>query len=148
MSLLLFVLPLIYVDSIRDFSSLPRYALYGASSGILFSLILIKKITEDSLTQLPRLFIAVIAFLAWAWLSLLWSIDPKNAFIELIQLTGCIILGYSITQINSDKIWIWLLISSVAGASLAALIGIAQYFNYNPLDYLQFLVPASTFTNP
>ena len=148
MSLLLFVLPLIYVDSIRDFSSLPRYALYGTSSGILFSLILIKKLTEGSLTQLPRLFIAIIAFLVWAWLSLIWSIDPKNAYIELIQLTGCIILGYSITQINSDKILIWLMVSSVAGASLAALIGIAQYFNYNPFDYLQFLVPASTFTNP
>jgi len=147
--ILLFILPLIYFDGIRDFSSLPRYAIYGISSGFIFSLILIKKLTESNLPRIPQpAFITVIAFLSWAWLSLLWSVDPKNSLIELIQLTGCIIISYSIIQINNDKIFIWLIISSVAGASLAALIGIAQYFNYNPFNYLQFAVPASTFTNP
>ena len=148
-SILLFILPLIYIDSIRDFSSLPRYAVYGISSGIILSMVLVKKLTESHLPQIPQSqFLVAIAFLCWAWLSLIWSIDPKNSLIELIQLTGCIIISYSITQINSFKILMWLIISSVAGASLAALIGIAQYFNYNPFNYLQFLTPASTFTNP
>ena len=142
-SILLFILPLIYIDSIRDFSSLPRYAIYGISSGFIFSIILIKKLAESNLPRIPQPpFIAVIAFLGWAWLSLIWSVDPKNSLIELIQLTGCIIISYSIIQINNNKIFIWLIISSVTGASLAALIGIAQYFNYNPFDYLQFSVPA------
>lgn len=148
-SILLFILPLIYIDSIRDFSSLPRYAIYGISSGIILSIILIKRLTENNLPQIPQpQFIVAIALLCWAWLSLVWSIDPKNSLTELIQLTGCIIISYSITQINSHKILMWLIISSVTGASLAALIGLAQHFNYNPFNYLQFIIPASTFSNP
>lgn len=147
--ILLFILPLIYIDSIRDFSSLPRYAAYGISSGIILSIILIKKLTESNLPKITQpQFIIVIAFLSWAWLSLIWSYDPKNSLTELIQLTGCIVISYSITQINSYKILIWLIIASVTGASLAALIGVAQHFNYNPFNYIQFVIPASTFSNP
>ena len=149
LSILLFILPLVYFDNIRDFSSLPRYAFYGISSGFIFSLILMNKLAINGLAQIPKpSFIITLAFLSWAWLSLIWSIDPKNSLIELVQLTGSIIIAYAITQINKDKIIIWLITSSVAGASLAALIGIVQYFNYNPFNYVQFLIPASTFTNP
>lgn len=147
-AILLFILPLIYIDSIRDFSSLPRYAFYGISSGIIFSFLLIIKLTEANSLHLPKLFFIAIAFLCWSWLSLIWSSDPKNALIELTQLTGCIIIGYAITQINKFQLIKWLVISSVAGGTLAAAIGVAQYFNYNPFHYRQFSVPASTFTNP
>jgi O-antigen ligase len=148
-SALLFCLPLVYIDSIRDYSSLPRYAILGVSSGLILAIILIGKLFDKNPPQVSQYFImSVVAFLGWAWLSLIWSVDPKNALIELIQLTGCIIISYSITQIQNDKIFNWLIISSVTGASLAALIGIAQYFGFNPFDYRQFVAPASTFTNP
>lgn len=145
---LLFALPLIYIDSIRDHSSLPRYSLYGISSGIIFSLLLMKNSTEVKSLHFSKLFFIAIAFLLWAWLSIIWSSDPKNTLIELIQLTGCIIISYSITQINNPLFIKWVVIGSVAGGTLAAATGVAQYFNYNPFYYRQFSVPASTFTNP
>lgn len=149
LSALAFILPLLYIGSLRDASSLPRYTLYGISSGIILSLILFKKLAEHKPLIFKRnLFLTVFMFLGWAWFSFSWSIDPKNSLLELIQLTGCIVIGFSISQIKNHRIFIFIISSSIAGASIAALIGIAQYFNYNPLGYLQFSVPASTFTNP
>ncbi|MCK5385891.1 MAG: O-antigen ligase family protein [Gammaproteobacteria bacterium] len=149
LSALAFILPLLYIDSLRDPSSLPRYTLYGISSGIILSLVLCKKLAEHKSPDFQKnLFLTVLVFLGWAWLSLSWSIDPKNSLLELIQLSGCIIIGFSISQITNLRILTFIIMSSVAGASIASAIGIAQYFDYNPLAYLQFSVPASTFTNP
>lgn len=149
LSALTFILPLLYIGSLRDASSLPRYTLYGISAGIVLSLVLFKKLAEHKSPGFQKnLFLTVIILLSWAWLSLNWSIDPKNSFLELIQLTGCIIIGFSISQITNLRILTFIIISSIAGASFASAIGIAQYFNFNPLAYRQFSVPASTFTNP
>lgn len=149
LSSLAFILPLLYFASLRDASSLPRYALYGVLSGILLTLVLSKKLVEHKpLLLQPRLFLAVFLLLAWAWISLSWSIDPKNSLLELIQLTGCVITGFAIAQIKNIKILTSIVICSVMGASTAAAIGIAQYFNFNPVGYIQFSVPSSTFTNP
>jgi len=149
LSALTFLLPLLYIGSLRDPSSLPRYTVYGICSGIILSLILFKKLAENKLPAFQKnLFLAVVILCCWAWISLSWSIDPKNSLLELIQLTGCIIIGISISQISNIRILTFIITSSVAGASIASAIGIAQYFDYNPLAYHQFSVPASTFTNP
>lgn len=148
LSALAFILPLLYIHSLRDPSSLPRYTLYGISSGIILSLVLFRKLAEHKSPCFQKnLFLAIIILLSWAWLSLSWSIDPKNSLLELIQLTGCIIIGFSISQLTNLRILMFIIISSITGASIASAIGIAQYFNFNPLAYRQFSVPASTFTN-
>ncbi|MCW8900661.1 MAG: O-antigen ligase family protein [Gammaproteobacteria bacterium] len=148
LSSLVFLLPLLYFGSLRDASSLPRYALYGFSSGIILSFILIKNFTEHTLPHFQQyLFLPVLLFLTWAWLSSSWSIDPKNSFLELIQLTGCIIIAFSISQLTRLKYLTIIITCSVLGASIASAIGIAQYFNFNPIGYHQFSIPASTFTN-
>ncbi len=148
-STLMLILPLLYIGSLRDPSSLPRYTLYGISSGIILSLVLFKSLIEHKPPVFQRnFFLTIIILLGWAWFSLSWSIDPKNSLLELIQLTGCIIISLSISQITNFRILTFIIIFSVAGGSIVSAIGIAQYFNYNPLAYRQFSVPASTFTNP
>ena len=149
LSALAFILPLLYIGSLRDSSSLPRYILYGVASGIILSIILWQKIAEHKSPHIQKnLFYTIFVLLSWSWISLSWGIDPKNSLLELLQLTGAIIISLAISQITNFRILTFIIIFSVAGASIASAIGIAQYFNFNPLAYRQFAIPASTFTNP
>ena len=83
LSALIFILPLLYIGSLRDPSSLPRYTLYGISSGIILLLVLFKNLAEHKSPAFQKnLFVTVILLLSWAWLSLSWSIDPKNSLLH------------------------------------------------------------------
>ena len=148
--ILVFITPLIYFHDLRDASSLPRYAFIGMISGILLTLTIFNKLSDhrDLYFNKP-IFFPVLFFVIWIWLSLSWSVDPKNSIIELIQMTGCILVGFSISQLTPvDKTINRIFILCIFSASIVSLIGLLQYFNYNPFKYHQFSIPASTFTNP
>lgn len=146
LSTLLLIIPLIYFHSLRDASSLPRYAFLGVTSGLFIILISFSIYYKKQLSFSSNL-VLILLFLFLAWLSLFWSLDPKNTLIQLVQLTSLIIVCYAFMHISSDKLTLAPIIASIIGGTLAASIGIVQYFNFNPFNYYQFIIPASTFTN-
>lgn len=144
-TLLLFI-PLIYFHDLRDSSSLPRYAFLGVTSGLFLILLSLSLYFKKNLS-FSKGFLSILLLLLLAWLSLTWSLSPKNSLIHLLQLTSLIILSYTTIHISSNKLIYIPFIASIAGATIAASIGILQYFGFNPFNYHQFVLPASTFTN-
>ena len=85
-------------------------------------------------------------FLCWALLSLLWSVDIKNSITELTQLIFYFTLAFIASQLQNKQIKT--IFSAIyIGASLAAIIGILQAFNFNPFDLTMTTPLASTFNN-
>lgn len=146
LALLLFITPLVYLSSLRDPSSLPRYALISIISGVLLILVSFAAYKSKKLYISPVI-IYIFSFFILALLSFTWSNDPKNTLIEVIQLSSFIIICYVTIYIYATKVSYFPVVASVIAGVIASSIGIAQYFNFNPFNYFQFMIPASTFTN-
>lgn len=91
----------------------------------------------------------VLALVIWAVASNIWSADTGNSFIETSQLLSMVILAFLALQLADRKFFLYLLIPAIlCGAGFAAIIGIFQYYGFNPLDLrLNHNQMASTFIN-
>ncbi|MFO8023515.1 O-antigen ligase family protein [Thiohalophilus sp.] len=85
--------------------------------------------------------------LIWSILSLLWSQDPGNSRLALIQFGALMALALIASQLPAPLLQRYLIPAALLAATLVALIGICQYFGWNPLPIRQSSPPASTFLN-
>ena len=147
-TLLFISLPLIYSNQVIETASLPRHILIASVASILLILLSIQYVsTKKTHLTFSKTHLALFLFYCWALLSLTWSIDPKNTVIELTQLTAFFIIIFSASQLNTHNHIKQIMLAIYIGAAIAAIIGILQVFNFNPLG-LQTTTPlASTFNN-
>ncbi len=141
-----FIHPLLYWGELRDASSLPRYALLSIFSGVGLIILTLTLFRKEKNIYVHYIYIPVIIFFLWSLLSISWSVDPKNGFIEITQLFGLLLIAFLTSQIISKERLILIVVVSIISASIVSLIGIQQYFNYNPFNFVQYSQPGSTFT--
>lgn len=144
---LLFLLPLLYVYGIRDPSSMPRYFLISicACIGLIYwawSLRqgLVKIVWHYS-------FGLIGAFALFAVISTTWSNDPHNSLIEILQLISLCILAFLAGQYLTGSILLKTVKIAVIGATIVSVIGILQYYYFNPFKFMDLATPSATFTN-
>jgi len=140
------LLPLIYSNQFIETASLPRHSLTAILACCLLLILSIKIFFKKPTITITQLHIAFFIFLCWAFLSFTWSVDFKNSFIELTQLFSYLILAFISSQLNQKQIKI-ILSAIYIGASIAALIGILQAYNFNPFGLHMTTSLASTFNN-
>ncbi len=147
-AVLFIVLPVIFSNQVIETASLPRHILITSVACILLLILAIQNFsTEKIKLNFSKIHLALFAFYCWALLSITWSTDPKNTIIELTQLTTYFIIIFIASQLNNHKHIKHIMLAIYIGAAVAAVIGILQAFNFNPLG-LQTTTPlASTFNN-
>lgn len=139
--------PVLYFHEFRDASSLPRYVLLGLIAGLGLATWAILAVRDTGRVFFNGYLVVILLLLLLAGISFSWSVDPKNAIIELIQLTGLVIVTFMAMQMNRTDHITYLLALGVLGGTVVSFIGIPQYFGWNPLGYTQYAPPAATFTN-
>lgn len=136
------LLPNIHITALASQVVIPReFFLYFCSA--LFVLFLSKR---DKLSY-NVFFLVALVFLAWQGLALAWSSDLSTGVEEVLNAYVFLLSAFVLYQIRDKRIRILLLNTLIFSVSLAALIGILQNFNWNPLDIHQATKPSSTFNN-
>ena len=92
-------------------------------------------------------FVPLGLFFLWACVSFSWTQDPGGTLLQLVQLAALLMLSFCAAQASRSELRIYILAATVLGGSVAAFIGVLQEFGFNPVGYVQFAAPASTFTN-
>ena len=148
LSILYFILPLAYWPELFEAASLPRYFLIGLASSA--TLLLWSIYNRDNQFNWHPGFIVILGFFGWAALSTSWSPDPGTSLIDITQLFSMIVLAFLAMQMSGSPVFLTYLIPAIlSGATLAALIGISQYFGFNPLELRTTQYSsAATFINP
>ena len=148
LAILFFALPLAYWPYLFEAASLPRYFLIAV---IASTTLLLWSISGGSRQIIWHpAFALILGFLGWAAISTSWSPDPGTSLIEIMQLSGMILLAFMAMQLSVSTTFIKLVIAAIlAGAALVAMIGIGQYFGFNPFEFRKNgnSIPA-TFINP
>ena len=142
-----FLLPVIYINQVFETASIPRHILIASIACILLLLLSFRFFTKEAFLHIYPLHIALFSFFCWALLSILWSVDIKSSVIELTQLSFYFIIAFTASQLNHKVQIRKILFAIYIGAAIAALIGILQAFNFNPLELKMTTPLASTFNN-
>ena len=80
-----------------------------------------------------HIFWLILAFFGWAAISTSWSPDPGSSLTEISQLGYMVILAFFGMQLATQREFVaWILPALLAGALIAALIGIGQHYGFNP----------------
>ena len=148
LAILLFTLPLAYWPHLFEAASLPRYFLIAIISCVALIVWSISNGARQIIWH-PA-FALILVFLGWASVSTSWSPDPGTALIDIVQLCNMVVLAFLAMQLSVSSTFIKLSIPAIlAGAGLAAIIGIGQYFGLNPFEFRKNgnAIPA-TFINP
>ena len=140
------LLPVIFSNQVIETASLPRFSLTAIFACGLLLVFSLQIFTEKTTITITKLHITFFIFFCWALLSINWSVDVKNTTIELTQLFAYFTLAFFASQINKKQIRI-IFVAIYTGASIAAVIGILQAFNFNPLGLNMTTALASTFNN-
>ncbi len=148
-------LPLLYYEQSIAPASLPRYSWIAVTAIILLFSLFIQSIfykwkkqekASSSLITLTLWHRLFLGFFAWALLSLLWSVDPGNSQLELLQLGNYLVIAFFASQLKDSSLKI-IFIALFIGASIAALLGLLQAFALNPFHLSESIPMASTFGN-
>ena len=140
------LLPLIYTQQVFETASIPRHILITSIACLLLFIFSVQIFSKKIELKLSFLHISFLVFLCFALLSSLWSEDIKNSITELTQLFVYFIIAFFASQLKHKQIKI-IFLAIFIGSSIAALIGILQAFNFNPLDLKMTTALASTFNN-
>jgi len=146
-ALFFILLPVIYINQVFETASIPRHILIASIACILLLLLSFKFFTKEAFLHIYPLHIALFSFFCWALLSILWSVDIKNSAVELTQLSFYFIIAFTASQLNHKEQIRKILFAIYIGATIAALIGILQAFNFNPFELKMTTPLASTFNN-
>ncbi len=143
----LFVLPLAYWPTFFEAASIPRFLLIDFLAFAGWGSLVWREKTFSMRWHPAGWLILTLA--SWSAISLTWTPDTGDARIALSQSIPALVLGLLGLQMADERILDrWLLPALLAGSGIAALIGIGQYFGYNPLGFRH--VPGripSTFIN-
>lgn len=144
----LFLTPFLRWETLFDAAALPRYAFIGISSCLLLIFWLFVQFRNThSIVYHPLIFL-LLAYLGWAGVSYLWSVDPAATHQSLLYMTAFLILVFLTAQVatSTENIKI-LLVVSVSAGSLISLLGLLQVLGFEPFNIQQLRPPASTFGN-
>ena len=142
------LLPLIFSNQVIETASLPRHILITSVACILLLILTVQFFfTKETKFNFSKIHFALLAFYSWALLSIIWSLDPKNTITELTQLTVYFVIAFFASQLHQNNQIKIILCAIYIGASIAAVIGILQAFNLNPLELKTTTPLASTFNN-
>ncbi len=139
--------PLIYIPGLRNVSSLPRYAALGLVVPILLILSGIAIRRDNIRLRWNLLFGLIAVFFSWSLLSLIWTVDGLTGLVDNLELLNLVLLAIILGQFVSWRNLEGIMTASVIGAAGVALIGIGQYYGFNPLGVMQLAAPSSLFTN-
>ena len=146
MAVFFILLPVIFLNQVFETASIARHILVSGVACLLIAILSTRFILEKPVLIFSPLHFGLLIFLCWALLSVTWSADIKNSITELTQLSFYLIITFFASQLQNKQIKT-IFIAIYIGASIAAIIGILQAFNFNPLD-LKLTTPlASTFNN-
>ncbi len=140
------LLPIIYTHQVFETASIPRHILVAGVACLLLLIYSIRFFLDKIELNYSFLHISFLVFLCWALLSTLWSVDIKSSITELTQLFVYFIIAFFASQLKNKQIK-HIFLAIYIGASIAAVIGILQAFNFNPLDLKMSTPLASTFNN-
>jgi len=139
---------LIYWPGLYEAASLPRYFIIGLISS---SILVLWVFTEQGYQfDWHPGFSLILGFFVWAAISTNWSPDPGTSLIDITQLFSMIMLAFLAMQMTRLPAFLSYLIPAILmGATVTAIIGIGQYFGFNPLELRinKTTIPA-TFLNP
>lgn len=144
--LLAVITPLIYIKLLADGTDLPRYTLisfFAFTSTTLFILKLYKKPT----VFINKAFLLLAIVFIWSAVSLLWSPDIGNSYIEIQFFFSSLLILFLAMQIKFHKQKSFIINGAIAGCLLVSIIGLLQAFNFNPFNIHYRSLPASTFIN-
>jgi|GEM_PF-3154958 len=145
------IVPLFFINGLYDMYSLPKYALLIIFYPLAGALWALKTFSENKIQVYPILkfpLFPLAGFTVLAVLSSLWATNPYESFYH-IQKWACVFVVffvYSNSFKDISKIEILTAIITFT-ASAVAIIGIFQFFGYNPDFLYQAAVPGTTFGN-
>ena len=140
------LLPIIYTHQVFETASIPRHILVTIVACLLLLIYSFRFFISEIKIKHSRLHVILLVFLCWALLSSLWSEDIKSSITELTQLVIYFIIAFFASQLENNQIK-KIFIALFIGSSLAAIIGILQAFNLNPLELRVSTALGSTFNN-
>ncbi len=140
------LLPVVYSNQLIETASLPRHSLAAILACGLLLIFSLQIFSNKPETSISRLHIVFFCFFCWALFSITWSVDVKNSTIELTQLFAYFTLAFFASQLNNKQIKT-IFLTIYIGASIAAVIGILQAFNFNPFGLHMTTPLTSTFNN-
>ena len=146
-SVFFILLPVIFSNQVMETASLPRHILISSIACVLLFIFSIQLFFNKNTTlHFSKVHLALFVFYCWAFLSLMWSFDPKSSVTELTQLTTYFVIAFFASQLNKNHLKP-IINAILVGSTLAATIGILQAFNFNPLELKMSTLLASTFNN-
>ena len=132
LSILLLVSPLLYISSLHNPSHVPRLALLSlmAVIGMVFYLFYLWKLQSNF--YFHKVHLLVLVFLAWATISISWTVDYGNFAYEIIPLwalVGLFFIASHVANFQNVKLFIFI---SIIGALYASIIALLQNYGLNP----------------
>ncbi len=141
------LLPVIYSQQVFETASIPRHILIAVVAYLLLIFYSIQIYLTKVELKFSFLHTGLSLFLGWALLSALWSIDIKSSITELTQLLSYFIIAFIASQFIKSKQIKIIFIAIYVSATISAIIGIFQAFNFNPLELKMTTPLSSTFNN-
>jgi len=145
--ILAIVTPLVYSRALADGTDLPRYALISIIIFISIILFLFSFYKKPTL-YFSKIFLIPAGLFFWSMLSILWSVDYGNSYIEVARQFSFLLLLFLAMQIklmHQQKI---IINGAIIACFFVVIIGLLQNININPLNIHYPSLPASTFINP
>lgn len=136
----LFFVPLVYVRDVLDFVRWPKlFVLQVCLIGAFIGLLLARPHTRTGPFSLP-----VICFIGWSALSTLWAFNIVDAMVHLNGLVTVGLVFYIGSAVEHEQKRNLVLVWSMS-AGIVSIIGIGQYFGFDPLVVPTAGNPSSTF---
>ncbi|HKJ22522.1 MAG TPA: O-antigen ligase family protein [Gammaproteobacteria bacterium] len=144
---LFLLLPFVRWQILQASPTLPQYAILAVVAGLGLALLGYEAWRAgDTLTGHP-IWWTIAALVAWGGLSWLWSVDPYNTLLRTYQTASIVLVAYLVAQCATPDFVRRLFAVTAVAAGLVAIVGLGQYFGFNPFHYRQSAIPASTFGN-
>jgi len=144
--ILLSLLPFIYIVNLYDKVELPRFSFIALLTIPAFITLIFSKLQSNSFNWHTNiLFVLMLVF--FSAISIIWGGTYGSYEEQIIKLVIFSFVFLIATQSIDLKQLQTLFFISIFSASIVALIGILQKFNFNPFNLLQFNTSASTFIN-
>ena len=140
-------IPLIYSPLLANGAELPRYAFISLFA-LLSTLLFFSSFYKNPSLAFNQVFLIPLFIFIWSCLSLLWSLDVGNSFIELPHFLSYLLILFIAMQMRQYKQQSLVINLAIISCFLVTLIGILQTLDLDPFNIHYPGLPASTFINP
>ena len=140
-------IPLIYSPLLANGAELPRYAFISLFA-LLSTLLFFSSFYKNPSLAFNQVFLIPLFIFIWSCLSLLWSLDVGNSFIELPHFLSYLLILFIAMQMRQYQQQNLVINLAIISCFLVTLIGILQTLDLDPFNIHYPGLPASTFINP